>query len=116
MAEEMKQLKMALFSPEFEAVEHTTQGGAHTFTFKTEYIDVDRLVSLIKINGQRLEDFIGPQGRRYKPAGKTDELTELFVVSLPKPYNPYTISVTLVEQSPHFRDFMAYWAKHGNKG
>lgn len=110
---EMNNLKMALFSPEFTAAEHTQHGKAHTFKFKTQYIDVDNLASSVKINGQRLEDRIGPEGHRYLPHAETNELAEIFVVSSPAPYQPYLFSVTLTEGSPHFRDFMQYWKKQG---
>jgi len=108
----MEDLKKALFSPEFELIKCTKEDGKHSFVFKTEFIDVDMLASAVEVGGSRLKCLIGPNGHRFKPIGKSEELDNILAVNMPKPYEPYTLSVTLSTKSPHLKDFKAFCKKH----
>ncbi len=109
----MEHLKMAVFSPEFKFVEHKQDGEKHTFVFSTETIDVERVAADVEVDGRHLNPLFGPNGHRYKPAEETDELVDILAVPTPRPYQPYTVAVTLTEKSPHFKDFLDYAKKHG---
>ena len=112
----MQHLKMALFTPAFDLVGHTQDGDKHTFKFETRYINVDMVACDVRINGNKLKGFFGSGGHRYVPIEPTNELVEIFAVSSPGgAYQPYNISVTMTDASPHLKDFLDYWKKNGKK-
>ena len=111
----LKDLKSALFSSEFNMNGYKQEGDIHTFVFQTETIAVDQLASDVEINGSRLKCFIGGGKHRYKPFQETEEFTEFVVINSPPPYEPYTFAIKMKESSSHFKEFMGHWKQFGQK-